>query len=168
MFERHHFRHWSRDRMFNRGDFKFLILDLLKAKPRYGYEIIRDLEDKFCGFYTPSPGSVYPTLQYLEEAGLVTSSVQDGKKVYTITEEGLKFLADQGRTMDDIHSHMKECWGGWNSDLRNQFHEVMGEIKDLARLVGRRARGIDKDKLRRIGEALRKAYAEIEKIIVEE
>jgi DNA-binding PadR family transcriptional regulator len=168
MFDKHHFRPWSRDRMFHRGDFKYLILDLLKSKPRHGYEIIRELEDKFYGFYTPSPGSVYPTLQYLEEAGLVTSSVQDGKKVYTITEEGLKLLADQGRTVDDMHSQMKECWGSWSSDLHDQFHGVMGEIKDLGRLVGRKARGINKDKLRRIGEALKKATAEIETIIAED
>jgi DNA-binding PadR family transcriptional regulator len=168
MFDKHHFRPWSRDRMFHRGDFKYLILDLLKSKPRHGYEIIRELEDKFYGFYTPSPGSVYPTLQYLEEAGLVTSGVQDGKKVYTITEEGLKLLADQGRTVDDMHSQMKECWGAWSSDLHDQFHGVMGEIKDLGRLVGRKARGINKDKLHRIGEALKKATAEIEKIIAED
>ena len=167
MFERHPFGHWSRNRMFHRGDFKYLILDLLKTKPRYGYEIIRELEEKFFGFYSPSPGSVYPTLQYLEEGGLVTSNLQDGKKVYTITEEGLKFLADQGQTVDDIHSQMKESWGFWSSELHDQFHDVMGEIKDLGRLVGRKARGINKDKLRRIGDTLKKTYAEVEKIISE-
>ena len=64
---------------------------LLKDKPRHGYEIIREMEEKFGGFYTPSPGAVYPTLQWLEDMGYVTVLAQDGKKTYTITEEGLKF-----------------------------------------------------------------------------
>ena len=54
------FRNWGQDRWFQRGDFKYLILDLLKDKPRYGYEIIRELEGKFHGFYSPSPGTVIP------------------------------------------------------------------------------------------------------------
>ncbi|HUL23055.1 MAG TPA: PadR family transcriptional regulator, partial [Thermodesulfobacteriota bacterium] len=73
MLERHYFRHLGQERMFHRGDFKYLILDLLKIKPRYGYEVIRELEERSHGFYSPSPGVVYPTLQYLEDTGHVTS-----------------------------------------------------------------------------------------------
>jgi DNA-binding PadR family transcriptional regulator len=163
--------------MFQKGDFKYLILDLLKDKPRHGYEIIRELEEKFHGFYTPSPGTVYPTLQYLEEAGYVTSDRQDTKRVYTITEEGLKFLAEQAKNVDDVHfrawpgcgpGHTREGWEFWSAEFRDQFRDVMDEIRDLGRLIGRRARGMNREKLRRIGDVLKKAYAEIEKIISEE
>lgn len=169
MFDRHDFRHWGPGRMFQKGDFKYLILDLLKDKPRYGYEIIRELEDKFHGFYSPSPGTVYPTLQYLEDVGHVTSHEQDGKRIYTITEEGLKFLGTESKTVDDVWERMRHGWGhAWNSELGDQFRDVMREIADLGRLVGRRARGMNKDKLRRIGEVLKTAYTEVEKIIREE
>ncbi len=66
MFGRHFFEFGEfgrRTRMFEKGDFKYILLDLLKEKPSHGYEIIRALEDRFHGFYVPSAGSVYPTLQ---------------------------------------------------------------------------------------------------------
>ena len=56
-----------RGRVFEKGDLKYLILDLLKDEPSHGYELIRALEERFRGFYSPSPGSVYPTLQLLED-----------------------------------------------------------------------------------------------------
>jgi DNA-binding PadR family transcriptional regulator len=168
MFDKHFFRHWGQERMFQRGEFKYLILDLLRDKPRYGYELIRELEEQFNGLYSPSPGIVYPTLQYLEDMGYVTSKEQDGKKVYTITDEGLKFLEDQSQTVNDIKSHMSHNWGQWSSELRDQFRDVMHDIHDMGRLIGRRARGMDGEKMHRIGGVLKKTYEEIEKIVKEE
>src|SRR5688572_27921402 len=80
-----------------RGDIKFHLLEILKEGPRHGYEIISELE-KRSGGYRPSPGSVYPTLQMLEEAGFLTGEQVEGKKIYTITEEGLKLLEQRGAT----------------------------------------------------------------------
>ncbi len=168
MLNRHYFRHSGQERMFHKGDFKYLILDLLKIKPRHGYEVIRELEEQFHGFYSPSPGVVYPTLQYLEDTGHVTSKEQDGKKVYTITQEGLKFLEDREKTVNDIRNHMRHGWGPWSSELGTQFRDVMHEIRDLGRLIGQKSRGIDGDKIRRIGDVLKNAYEEIEKILREE
>jgi len=168
MLDRHYFRHFGQERMFHRGDFKYLILDLLKTKPRYGYEVIRELEERFHGFYSPSPGVVYPTLQYLEDTGHVTSREQDGKKVYTITQEGLKFLEDRSQTVNDIRSHVRRGWGPWSTELRDQFRDVMHEIRDLGRLIGQRSRRIDSEKIRRIGAILKNASEEIEKILREE
>jgi len=168
MFDRHFFRQWGQERMFHKGEFKYLILDLLKEKPRYGYEVIRALEERFHGVYSPSPGIVYPTLQYLEDMGYVTSKEQDGKKVYTITNEGLKFLDDQSQTINDMRSHMCHNWGHWSSELNDQFRDVMRDIHDMGRLIGRRARAMNGEKMRRIGGILKKAFEEIEKIIQEE
>lgn len=72
----------------NRGDISPIILDVLKEKPMHGYEIMRKLEEKSYGLWRPSPGSVYPTLQLLEEQDLVRSKEEDGKKVYELTEAG--------------------------------------------------------------------------------
>ena len=77
-----------RGRMFEKGDLKYVILDLLKDKPSHGYEVIRALEERFRGFYSPSPGSVYPTLQLLADEGLISAEESQGRKTYSLTEAG--------------------------------------------------------------------------------
>jgi DNA-binding PadR family transcriptional regulator len=78
-----------------RGDIRFALLELLAEQPRHGYDLIKELERRFGGFYRPSPGSVYPTLQLLEDEGHLTSETVEGKRVYTITESGRKLLAER-------------------------------------------------------------------------
>jgi hypothetical protein len=74
--------------MFGRGDLKYALLGLLQEHPKHGYEMIKDLENRSGGFYSPSAGAIYPTLQLLEDRGWVSVEVVEGKKVYTITDEG--------------------------------------------------------------------------------
>lgn len=80
--------------MFGRGDLKYALLGLLQEHPKHGYEMIKDLEDRSGGFYSPSAGAIYPTLQLLEDRGWVSVETAEGKKVYTITDEGRKALAE--------------------------------------------------------------------------
>lgn len=82
-------------RFFGRGDMKFALLALLQERPMHGYEMIKALEEKSGGFYTPSPGSIYPTLQLLEDRGLVTVNEVEGKKVYSITDAGRTLLSER-------------------------------------------------------------------------
>src|SRR5476649_2269490 len=70
------------------GDLQLLILKLLNEKSRYGYEIIKDLEERSKGFYVPSPGMVYPALTYLEEIGHATVAVEGARKLHSITDTG--------------------------------------------------------------------------------
>src|SRR3989442_15965768 len=77
---------------FGSGDMKYVILKLLKDKPRHGYEVMKELEEQMHGCYSASPGTVYPTLQWLEDEGVVRAQDVDGKEVYEITETCLKFL----------------------------------------------------------------------------
>ena len=70
-----------RRQWFESGDMKYVILKLLKDKPRHGYEVMKELEDQMHGCYSPSPGTVYPTLQWLEDEGLVVAKDAEGKKV---------------------------------------------------------------------------------------
>ena len=81
-------------RFFGRGDLKFALLELLTERPMHGYEMMKELQERSGGMYSASPGSVYPTLQMLEDRGFVTVSEADGKKVYTITDAGRAFLAE--------------------------------------------------------------------------
>ena len=80
-------------RMLMQGDLRLVTLALIAEQPRHGYEIIKLLEEKTADWYSPSPGIVYPTLTYLEEAGYVTASVEGSKKLYTITEDGRVYLS---------------------------------------------------------------------------
>ena len=82
-------------RAFGRGDLKYALLELVQERPMHGYEMMKALEEKSGGFYSPSPGSVYPTLQMLEDGGYVTSKETDGKKVYSITDAGRALLAER-------------------------------------------------------------------------
>ena len=87
-------------RMLAQGDLRLLALALIAEQPRHGYEIIKVLEEKTSGWYAPSPGIVYPTLTYLEEAGHVTAEASGAKKLYTITDEGRAHL-EQNRDFVD-------------------------------------------------------------------
>lgn len=154
----------DRERPFGKGDLKYVILDLLRDKPRYGYEIIRALEERSHGFYTPSPGAVYPTLQMLEEIGYASTTERDGKKIYTITEEGNKFLAERKDFTDEVKSHMKHHWNPENIDL---FAQMMMEFGELAKTLGHRARHATPDKMQRIREVVSSAADEIKAILDE-
>jgi DNA-binding PadR family transcriptional regulator len=149
-------------RLFQKGGFKYLILDLLKEKPHYGYEIIRALEERFHGFYTPSPGIVYPTLQMLEEMGYVTGSEQDAKRVYSITEAGLSFLTERQKAAEDAKRQMEK----WQSpEIHDKFHEIKHELWEVSKLIVHKARGIDAEKLREVQEVISHAYKDIETIL---
>jgi len=89
-------------RMLAQGDLRLIALALIAEQPRHGYEIIKLLEEKTEGWYSPSPGIVYPTLTYLEEAGYVTAQVDGAKKLYTITDEGRANLKDNRAFVDTV------------------------------------------------------------------
>jgi DNA-binding PadR family transcriptional regulator len=156
-----------RERMFEKGDLKYVILELLKDKPAHGYELIKALEERLGGFYAPSPGAVYPTLQMLEDLGYVTAVTQDGKKVYSITDAGNAFLAERRPLVDEIFGRMRDSWDpAWGRDL----HRVMRELGDLGRSVAGEARNRwpTPDQMRRIRETVGRARTEIEGIMAEE
>ena len=71
-----------------RGDVRIAILQLLSEEPMHGYQIMQELEERTDGMWRPSPGAIYPTLQQLEDEGLVQADEQAGKKVFTLTDEG--------------------------------------------------------------------------------
>src|SRR3954447_13610395 len=89
-------------RMLAQGDLRLIALALIAEQPRHGYEIIKVLEDKTAGWYSPSPGIVYPRLTYLEEAGYVTVQADGAKKLYSITEEGRAHLAENQDFVDAV------------------------------------------------------------------
>jgi len=159
----HHFDFGAlHDKVLEKGDFKYLVLDLLKEKPRYGYEIIRALEERFLGFYTPSPGAVYPTLQMFEELGYVTVSELDGKKIYTITDAGREFLAKRADLVERILERANRSWG---TSGRQQLSDLLRDLRDLEHFIHRQARRIDAEKQRQIQEVIAWALQDISAIL---
>jgi DNA-binding PadR family transcriptional regulator len=163
MFRRHYEGFAHRSRFFGKGDLKYVILDLLKDKPSHGYEIIKAIEERFHGLYSPSAGSIYPTLQLLEDMGYVTSAEKDGKKVYTITQEGQKFLEESEETLGKIKGHMHEWWQDNRDDIREIFHD----LKDLGHDLRDESKRISEDKRQAIKAVIIEARDKITRIIEE-
>src|SRR3954454_11302113 len=107
-------------RMLVQGDLRLIALALIAEQPRHGYEIIKLLEDKTAGWYSPSPGIVYPTLTYLEEAGYVTVQTEGAKKLYTITDEGRGHL-EQNRAFVDAVLERLAAIGDKATRIREHF-----------------------------------------------
>ena len=152
-------------RMFEQGDLKYVILQLLDEKPRHGYEIIRALEDRFGGMYSPSAGTVYPTLTLLEDLGYARVTVEEGgKKTYVITDEGRAYLAQNRSAVDDIFDRIGELGSAFLSDA---MMEVNRAFKDVGQATYRGAPRIfrDKEAIAKIKEALNRAAREIDEIV---
>ncbi len=94
--------------MFERGDLKYVVLGLLEERPMHGYEVMQRLEDESGGYYTASPGSVYPVLQMLQDQGSVDVQERDGKRVYSITEAGRAFLDEHRDRADDVYDRLTD------------------------------------------------------------
>src|SRR6266513_5321646 len=89
-------------RKLGSDDLQLVILALLEEKPRHGYEIIKALEERSGGFYSPSPGMVYPALTYLEELGYAVVEAEGAKKLYSISDEGREYLEQNRGVVDTI------------------------------------------------------------------
>ncbi|PZD97423.1 PadR family transcriptional regulator [Paenibacillus sambharensis] len=127
-------------RFFERGEFKFALLELLAAKPMHGYQLIKAMEEKTGGLYTPSAGSVYPNLQLLEEMNLIGSEEAEGKKLYRITDEGVAHLGErreqEAERQDerwDRHRKHHRPHGGKHG--RRELHGLMQEWSEVVYLL---------------------------------
>ena len=149
-------------RMFEQGDLKLVILRLLEEKPRHGYEIIKELETRSGGAYSPSPGTVYPTLTMLEDLGYARAVPEEGgKKIYEITEEGKKHLAEHSGTVNDVFEKFVKFAEGFTA---SPMIEVNQAFRDVAKATYSTATShiSDKDRLAKIKEILSRAAGEIE------
>jgi DNA-binding PadR family transcriptional regulator len=94
-------------RMFGPGDLRLVLLDLIAERPRHGYDLMRAIEEKFGGAYAPSPGAVYPTLTLLvEQDYLQSQEAGGGKKLYSITAEGVSYLAQHKDAVEGVKARM--------------------------------------------------------------
>jgi len=110
------------------GELRLIVLSLIADNPRHGYEIIKALEERSGGFYSPSPGVIYPTLTFLEEAGHASSSADGNKKTYAITESGRAHLEENRTEADAILSRIE--WIGARLAQARRFFERGEEPRD--------------------------------------
>ncbi|NWG23061.1 MAG: PadR family transcriptional regulator [Pseudorhodoplanes sp.] len=106
---RHHHRGYQRrggrhgGRLFDYGDLRLLLLAMIAERPRHGYELIKAIEERFGGSYTPSPGVIYPTLSWLDDMGYAAIEQEAaGRKLYRITSEGEAFLVANRALADEL------------------------------------------------------------------
>ena len=164
--DHHHGGHAGRHlgRFFAHGDLKLVILSLIAEKPRHGYEIIKAIEDQLGGAYSPSPGTIYPTLTLLEELGYVTVRAEEGnKKLHTITEEGKAFLEANRTALDPLLARLEEFSRMMGGGPAPQILRAMENLKLALRM--RMARGpLSAEQNEAIAAALDAAASAVEKI----
>ncbi len=140
---RHDIESWEgrrRGGRMRRGDIRTAVLAILAEEPGHGYDVIQRLEEKTAGAWRPSPGSVYPTLQLLEDEGLLRSVEREGKRIYEITEPGREEAArrieEAGGTPWEIAGRNDTGIG----DFRNTLRQLLVAAKQVER-VGQPATG---------------------------
>jgi DNA-binding PadR family transcriptional regulator len=147
---------------------KFVLLELLQERPMHGYEMIKALEEKTGGFYTPSPGSIYPTLQMLEDGGMVTSAEVEGKKVYTITDAGRASLAERRSNQDEFAGPPWMRWRGHGGHRpKPEMQALRSEVAETARLLAIAGRMAiqDPEKLARLRSVIERTRNELNTLI---
>jgi DNA-binding PadR family transcriptional regulator len=153
-------------RRVDRGDVKYLILGVLEDGPKHGYEIIREIEKRSQVSYAPSPGTVYPTLQMLEDLGQVQSKEVDGKRVYELTAAGRAYLAEHQAEAKQAWSQFQEQpWGGGFPGFgTDEQRQLRGELFELARALFAQGRifRADATTVNRVRDIIRNARQQVD------
>ncbi len=159
--------HGGRGGRARRGEARYVLLDALRDGPKHGYEIIKSLEERSSGEYAPSPGTVYPTMQYLEDLGQVRSEQGGERRVYHLTEAG---QAELDARAEDLNAF----WSRFGSSTTSAATQpeigfLREELDDLGRTVWNGLRGLaDRDDaatVRLVRQAVERCRSEIRGII---
>lgn len=153
---------WGKEPRTRRGDIKFILLELLSENPQHGYELMKALEVRRGGFRRSSPGSVYPTLQMLEEGGYLTAEEVDGKRVYTMTESGRQFLSDRNQQSD-----RKTAGDRFTESQPAQLIELRQTLTEVNDAVTQVARSGNLEQANRVRDLLVQVKREIYKLLAE-
>ena len=159
-------RRGGRHRLFDYGEMRLLVLSLIAENPTYGYELIKTIEEKFGGSYTPSPGVIYPTLTWLEEAGYIRPSAEEGRKSYGTTSEGEAFVASNRAALDEILARAARADTEGKGGRRSLSMPVMRGMENLKTALRLRLRngGLDAEAEAKIATVLDEAARAIEQV----
>ncbi len=150
-------------RVFDQGDLRYVLLRLIAESPRHGYELIKAIEEKFGGTYSPSPGVIYPTLTLLEELGYIRPESTEGtRKQYVVTPEGTAFLAANQAVVDQIFARMAEIGQAYAGGPAPEICRAMQNLE--AALTIRLGRGpLGAEEVRAVTAILDGAAGEVER-----
>lgn len=121
-------------RMFGGQDLRYVILQLISEKPSHGYEIIKSIQERMGGNYAPSPGIVYPMLTMLEEMGYASVAQEGTRKLYSITEDGAKALAENKAVVDAIFARMQQSRTEFASQRPQQIERAVENLRMALRM----------------------------------
>lgn len=152
-----------------RGEARILLLDALRDGPKHGYEIIKALEERSSGRYVPSPGTVYPTLQLLEDVGLVTATQEAERRIYHLTEQGEAELKAHAEEVDAFWARFQEPEASAANQTELRF--LQEELDYLMRTVWSAVRDVkgpnEQDTIRRMRLAVEQCRNEVRRIVTE-
>lgn len=151
-----------RERVFEQGDLKLVVLYLLQQQPRHGYEVIKSIQELTGGEYSPSPGIVYPTLTLLEELEQASVTEQNGKKQYSITAEGEKLLLEQESAIAHIMKRLNMLGSFGEAKKVPELRRSMQNLKMALQMRLERGQG-EQDVIHKIVDIMDKAAKEIER-----
>lgn len=153
----------GRTRLFGQGDLRLVVLELLQERPRHGYEVIKAIEERVGGDYSPSPGVIYPTLTLLAELGHAEVAAQEGdRKQYAITQAGAEFLAGQQAALDAINARLEHAGRPGHAMRAPEVQRALQNFRMALHL--RLAKGtLDTAQVRAITEAIDAAAKAIER-----
>lgn len=154
----------GRERFFDNGHLRLVILQLIADKPSYGYELIKAIEEQLSGGYAPSPGVVYPTLTLLEEEGLATVTSTDGnKKLYAATEEGKEHLKANQPLLKAIFGRMQAAGKMFGRERSPQIKRAIMNLKFALKM--RMERGnLNSEQVGKIADAIDAAARAIDEV----
>jgi DNA-binding PadR family transcriptional regulator len=149
-------------RVFDHGELRFVVLALIAEQPRHGYEIIKEIEDRLAGTYSPSPGVIYPTLTMLEELGHATVTQTEGKRLHAITADGAAYLAANQPAVDAALARMASVRATHGDGPAPEILRATENLKLALRL--RQGRGpLSEEQVRGIAAALDAAAVAVER-----
>ncbi|HEV3284615.1 MAG TPA: PadR family transcriptional regulator [Solirubrobacteraceae bacterium] len=148
----------GRGRKARRGDIRTAALLLLAEEPRNGYQIMQEVEDRSEGAWRPSPGSVYPALQQLEDEGLIRSEEIDGRKLFALTDDGRKVVADRD-------ADRPAPWEQMGDELSDRAHELGKLVRDVAYAFAQVMRTGSDEQIAKAGEVLANTRRDLYRIL---
>ncbi|MFI6499357.1 helix-turn-helix transcriptional regulator [Nonomuraea typhae] len=146
--------------VFGHGRLRLYLLKLLEESPRHGYEVIRLLQDRFLGVYSPSPGTIYPRLARLEEEGLVTHEVVDGKKVFSITDKGREELNSRLDELADLEQEISASVRDIAREVKEDVRDTVKSLREELTKMAKDVRTGQKADVRRLREQQKRQWTE--------
>jgi len=152
------------ERLFDAGDVRLVVLKLLAEQPSYGYQLIKTMEERLGGGYTPSAGVIYPTLTMLEEEGLASvATTENNKKVYSVTAEGHAYLEANRQRIAELFARLEVAGRGFR---RGRSPEIMRAFMNLRGAIAMRLHreNVTAEQIRKIAEAINAAAKAIDEL----